>query len=572
MKKGIPIGYEDIKRIIDKNMYYIDKTLMIKDLIDNPNSVNLFTRPRRFGKTLNLSMLRRFFEEEHDLSGAISNNRYLFSDLKISACGDKYMSYQGKYPVINLSLKSAKQPTFNMALESMKDDIIQEYERHSYILKGDILSQNEKEKYENIRSYKGEPIDYAKAIGILSRFLYKFHKKNIIILIDEYDVPLENAYFSGFYDEMTAFIRSLFESALKTNPCLEFAVITGCLRISKESIFTGLNNLCIYSVLSDRYSEYYGFTENEVKEMLSYYELEMKYDEIKGWYNGYIFGNSEIYNPWSILNYIENAIVNINAFPKPYWSNTSSNSIIKELIENSGINTRQEVEMLIEEKSIEKRIHEDITYEDIYESDDNLWNFLYFTGYMKKVSDCIRNDDIYVKMAIPNKEIKSIYRHTVMEWFEQKIKKTDMSVLISSLEKGDCDSVSDFISEQLIDTVSFFDYGESYYHGFLSGLLKCSSKYQILSNREMGLGRADIIMQEQKFKGRGIILELKVADNINDMENLCHQALEQIDRQNYTAGLMAEGCNEILKYGICFYKKGCLAICEAIKNNKQITI
>ena len=557
MKKVMPIGFEDFKEIIDKGMYYVDKTYMIKELLEQYGKVNLFTRPRRFGKTLNLSMLRRFFEMEPDGEGGWIDNRYLFDGLKISDCGEHYMAHQGQYPVIKLSLKSAKQPGYDMAYAMLKHEIADEFSRHSYLL-NNIESDGGQIRYKLIMSDKGSDKDYADALRFLSSCLERYHKKKVIILIDEYDVPLENAYFQGFYDKMVAFIRSLFESALKTNDSLEFAVITGCLRISRESIFTGLNNLEVYSIMSPFYSDYFGFTQDEVSEILHYYELNGKLDEVRDWYDGYIFGENDIYNPWSIINYVKMACADYNMFPKPYWSNTSSNSIIRELIEEADLATKKEIEQLIAGEMIEKPVHEDITYEDIHESKDNLWNFLYFTGYLKKISEHLEDDTIYVKLAIPNTEIRSIYKRTILAWFDKLIQKTDLTELIKAFEDGDCDKIGDFLSEQLMETISFYDYAENYYHGFLAGILKCQQRYEILSNRESGMGRSDIIMKEMKFRGRAVILELKVSDSFGTMEHMCDLALQQIEEKQYEQKLLSEGCKSVLKYGICFYKKGCI--------------
>lgn len=558
MKKVMPIGFEDFKEIIDKGMYYVDKTYMIKELIEQHGKVNLFTRPRRFGKTLNLSMLRRFFEMEPDREGGWYDNGHLFDGLKISGCGEQYMAHQGQYPVIKLSLKSAKQPSYEMAYAMLRREIADEFCRHSYLL-DQMESDGGQTRYTLIMSDKGSDKDYADALRFLSACLEKYHNKKVIILIDEYDVPLENAYFQGFYGRMVAFIRSLFESALKTNDSLEFAVITGCLRISRESIFTGLNNLDIYSIRSPFYSDYFGFTQEEVSEMLNYYKLNGKSDEVKKWYDGYIFGENEIYNPWSIINYVKTACADYNIFPKPYWSNTSSNSIIRELVEGADLATRKEIEQLIASETIEKPVHEDITYEDIHESKDNLWNFLYFTGYLKKISERLEDDIIYVSLAIPNTEIRSIYKRTILTWFDKRIQRTDLTELIEAFEDGDCEKIGGFLSGQLMDTICFYDYAENYYHGFLTGLLKCQQRYEILSNRESGTGRSDIIMKEMKFRGRAVILELKVSDCFDKMEHMCDLALQQIEEKQYEQSLLAEGCKSVLKYGICFYKKGCIA-------------
>ncbi len=555
-RKKIPVGHEDLKEIIDKNLYFVDKSLMIKELRDGEGKVLLLTRPRRFGKTLNLSMLRRFFEDERTEKGEKVDNGYIFKELAISGCGEKYLAHQQQYPVISLSLKSAKQPTYKMAHASLVDKIIYEYQRHAYVLDGE-MPERDRERYNAILLEKAEEADYAEGLGFLSSCLARYHGKDVVILIDEYDVPLENAYFAGFYDEMIGFIRSLFESALKTNSALAFGVVTGCLRISRESIFTGLNNLEIHSVLSYGYSDCFGFTESEVKELLEYYDLSGKYAELKRWYDGYRFGGQDIYNPWSIINYVKTANAEYDAFPRPYWSNTSSNSIIRELIEQADDSVRREIEQLMEGETIEKPVHEEVTYGDIHESSDNLWNFLYFTGYLKECGRRSDGETLYIRLAIPNTEIRSIYRQSILTWFGKKMKVTDKSPLIKALEQGDCEAAEDFISAQLMDTISYFDYKESYYHGFLAGLCSGIPGWLAQSNRESGTGRPDIVLREKKFMGRAMILELKVTERFDQMEETCREALAQIEAQNYEAELAADGYRPILKYGLCFFKKGC---------------
>lgn len=558
MQKAVAIGFEDIKEIIDKNRYYIDKSYMIRDLLDRGAKVNLFTRPRRFGKTLNLSMIRRFFEQEIGFDGEEIQNGYLFEDLKISSYGERYTSHQGKYPVIDLSLKSAKQPTYEMAYGCLVDEIAKEYKRHAYVLSCENLLEDDKERFKAIMNRNGEKSDYAKALEFLSSCLVKYHGEKAIILIDEYDVPLENSYFRGFYEEMIGFIRSLFESALKTNSNLEFAVITGCLRISRESIFTGLNNLKIYSILGSQYADCFGFTEAEVKKLLSSSGLEGNFAEIKKWYDGYKFGDQEIYNPWSILNYVDTAMENNPAVPQPYWSNTSSNSIIKELVEEADFGMRQEIESLIAGGTILKPVHEDITYDDIHESQDNLWNFLYFTGYLKSFKESFEEDTKYMELMIPNTEVRSIYKQTILTWFDKKVKSCDRSELIQALENGDGERVERFISEQLLDTISFFDYAENYYHGFLTGLLKGAGKYLVVSNRESGNGGPDIILKTPSVRGSAIILEIKVTDIFTQMEKECQKVLAQIKDKKYETELRAEGYSDIKRYGVCFYHKECM--------------
>lgn len=557
-KKIISIGMEDFKTIIEKNGYFVDKTQMIQELLDSNSMVTLFTRPRRFGKTLNLSMLRRFFEDERLPDGTTIDNSHLFDGLAISRCGEKYLRHMGQYPVIKLSLKSGKQPDFEIAYGMLKKSIVEEFERHKYVLDSDCLTEREEDVFRRILRTENDSNLYNDALKTLSACLEKYHGKKCIILIDEYDVPLENAWFCGFYDQMIGFIRSLFESALKTNDSLEFGVITGCLRISKESIFTGLNNLKANSVHGYGYGDCFGFTPEEVRTMLDYYDMGETYTEVKQWYDGYLFDQAEIYNPWSILNYVADHCASPGAMAAPYWGNTSSNSIVKELIEEGSESIRDEIEALIAGAALEKPIHEDITYGDIHESEDNLWNFLYFTGYLTSCGQRHDGETAFIKMRIPNTEIRSIYKNTVLTWFDKKIREEDRTPLIKAIEDGDCAAMEDFIISQLQDTISFFDYQESYYHGFLTGLLKGNGKYLVTSNRENGLGRTDITLRENRFRGKAVILEIKITKDIRQMEEMCWEALKQIEENRYEDGLVSDGYGPILKYGICFFKKGCM--------------
>ena len=555
--KKIAIGVEDFKEIIDKDGYFVDKTLMIEKLIESRAKVTLFTRPRRFGKTLNQFMIRRFFEDEITEKGEKVDNGYLFDGLKIAECGEEILKHQQQYPVIFLTLKSAKQPTYEMAYACLVDEICKEFERHSYVLQGE-MSQRNREIFERISLGKGSDDEYATAFAFLSECLFKYHKKKAIILIDEYDVPLENAYFRGFYDEMIDFIRSLFESALKTNPYLEKSVITGCLRISKESIFTGLNNLKVDSVLRTEYGDSFGFTESEVEEMLAYYNLQEELTEVKRWYDGYLFNDIEIYNPWSIINYIYDRDHKITKFALPYWSNTSSNSIIREMVGEADQEAKADLETLINGGTIEKPVHEDITYGDIHQTQDNLWNFLFFTGYLKKVGEQKEGNNLKLAMKIPNIEIATIYENSISYWFEQRMKETDRSPLVHALETGDCEAAENFISEQLFHTISYYDYAENFYHGFMAGLLVNIGGYLVRSNRESGNGRPDIVMTESKFRGRAMILELKISDTIKDMEKKCEEALTQMEEQKYESSLEEDCYQPILKYAVCFFKKRCM--------------
>ncbi|MDY4894025.1 MAG: AAA family ATPase [Agathobacter sp.] len=558
MKQPIAIGVENYKTIIEKNAYYIDKTLMIKELVDQASTVNLFTRPRRFGKTLTLSMVRTFFEDERNYEGEkIDNSRY-FVGKKIMEAGEKYIGELGQYPVIKLSLKSAKQPNYQMAYGCLRSEIIYEYDRHRYVLEGDFLTEEEKDNYRKILAEKAEPDKYATAIHQLSYYLKKYHGRNAIILIDEYDVPLENAYFRGFYDQMIDFIRSLFESALKTNDALEFAIVTGCLRISKESIFTGLNNLEINSVLSNNYAEYFGFTGEEVEQMLKNYGLEEKLSEVKQWYDGYLFGETEVYNPWSIINYVKTAISESQPFPKPYWSNTSSNSIIRELVEEADSDTKEEIQMLIDGKTIEKPVHEDITYGEIHKSKDNLWNFLFFTGYLKVVSKRFEDRRIYLTMSIPNDEVLTIYEDTIREWFDRQTKAIDFTPFYRAILDGDCSSMQKILKENLRRAISYYDNKEAFYHGMLLGFLLAMPDYVPKSNRECGNGRPDIALVPYDEEAPVIIMELKVCKKFTEMAEGCQAALDQIEEKDYAAPFLDKGYTKIMKYGICFCEKTCM--------------
>ncbi len=550
--KPLPIGVDNFEMLITRNYYYVDKTLLIKDLLDNKASVNLFTRPRRFGKTLNMSMLQYFFENRE------KDNSYLFENLNIMEAGEEYLSHMGKHPVINLSLKSAKQPTFELALNCIKDELVDEFRRHDYILKSDKLNE-EKEKYLKITKAQDDDLIYVTALKFLSQCLEKYHEKKVIILIDEYDVPLENAFFEGFYDRMIKFIRSLFESALKTNSSLEFAVITGCLRISRESIFTGLNNLEIISILNEYYDEYFGFTQKEVSKILEDYGLSEKEELTKNWYNGYIFGSAQVYNPWSVVKFVKDLYKNKNVFPSSYWANTSSNSIVKSLIERADSKTKQEIESLIEGKTIEKPVHEDITYDEIYDSMDNLWNFMFFTGYFKKVNERMDNEDKrYLELSIPNREVKYIFKTKILKWFDDKVKAKDLSILYTAIFEKDSETFQKELNKLLKETISFNDAYENFYHGFVVGVLANMHDHIVKSNRETGKGRCDIYIKPISIFDPAIIIELKICDRPKDMLKKCDEALKQIENNQYEMELQQEGYENIIKYGISFYRKDCI--------------
>nr|WP_317361751.1 AAA family ATPase [uncultured Blautia sp.] len=556
MKKVIPIGIDNFKEIITEGYYYVDKTLLIKELLDLTGKVNLFTRPRRFGKTLNLSMLQAFFENTGD-EEENQKRRELFKHLQIMNAGDAYTSHMGQYPVIFLTLKSAKQRTFQSALFKIKECISQEYRRHAFVCDGLKLSDSEKQLFQKLADGKGTMDEYSGSLQFLSQCLYKETGEKVIILLDEYDVPLENAYFRGFYDEMIDFIRSLFESGLKTNDALKLSVITGCLRISKESIFTGLNHLKIISVLDRQYSEHFGFTEQEVKEMTEYYGHTGRYDDLKQWYDGYVFGNTCIYNPWSVINFMFDLNADEQAFPRPYWVNTSSNQIIHDMISRADTMTRNQIEELLNGKTMDIPVHEEITYDDLEDIGDNLWNFLYFTGYLTKESEYFKNHTVYLKVRIPNIEVKTVYTNTILNWFQESVKKKDFRELYRAMEEKNTGKMGEILTEQLFSVISFYDSAENFYHGFLAGILSQSEKYLVKSNRESGLGRSDLIVKTPSLRGRAFLLEVKVSDSMKHLEQDAKKAVQQIWDKNYMEELKLEGYEQIDAFGISFYRKDC---------------
>ena len=428
--KPIPIGVEDFKVIIDKGSYYVDKTDMIRELLDSGATVNLFTRPRRFGKTLNMSMLQRFIEKTNE------DNAYLFNVLNISQTGEKYMQHQGQYPVISLSLMSMKQGNYAEAFNCFKDALQKEFWRHRNVFESNTILPKYRELFSSICSDKALDSEYKTAIRTLSDCLYTAYQKKVIILIDEYDVPLESSHFRGFYDEMVDLIRSVFESALKTNPYLEFGVLTGCLRISKESIFTGLNNLNVYTVLNNDFSNHFGFTQQEVEKIADDFGIQAKLSEMKEWYDGYRFGKTEIYNPWSILKYVQSAVSDEECPSQPYWSNTSSDDIIHELVINGNEETHSQIEALMNGESLSKSIYEDITYRNININTDYIWSFLLFTGYLKPIRLFKKNILTYAELVIPNVEVQTVYQTTIMQWFDEKIRTNGTDDLFKAVISG----------------------------------------------------------------------------------------------------------------------------------------
>lgn len=561
--RALPIGVDDFEKLITNDYYYVDKTLLIKELLDKKGEVNLFTRPRRFGKTLNISMLKCFFE------AAEVSKEPLFAGLEIMREGPRYLEHMGAYPVITLSLKSTKQDDFETAYTKIVEAISEEFRRHKYLLGSEKIDAIQKERYLKIMDGAAKISEYTGSLKFLSGVLKEHYDKKTIILIDEYDVPLEHAYFTGYYDRMSSFIRSLFEEALKSNPSLEFAVITGCLRITKESIFTGLNNLKINTILSANYDEYFGFLQTEVDQMIEFYGIGEKRELIREWYDGYQFGTKEVYNPWSVINYVDSAYADgEHAWPSPYWANTSSNRIVRNLVEHARLSTKEELEKLIGGESIEKPVHEDITYGDIEKSEDNLWNFLFFTGYLKMCSRRLIGESVYMTMMIPNAEVRYIYKNKIMEWSGEQMREKDLGSFYSSVVSADAEGLQKELNRLLRESISFYDNKEAFYHGFLLGLLERIGEYAVTSNQESGDGRYDIMLKSPDVEKAVVIFELKISDTYHGMETAAQTAIKQIKGRHYGDELARDGYSSIICYGIAFYKKNCWVIEDGKKESK----
>ena len=557
-KKVAAVGHENFKRVIDGNLYYVDKTMLIHDIIKNGGMVNLITRPRRFGKTLNLSMLKYFFDVTE------KDNAYVFDGLKISGYYDEFAEYRNAFPVISLSMKGGKMNEFDEAIMNICREIQLQYKKYSFILESEKLSELDKENYRRILDADSvkDGSKYNQSIKQLSMFLEQYYGKKAIILIDEYDVPLENSYFRGFYDKMIGFIRSLFESALKTNDSLEFAVITGCLRVSKESIFTGLNNLETNSILSNAYAEYFGFEEFEVKELLNYYDVSDYFELAKEWYDGYTFGGKDIYNPWSIMKYAKRLLTESDKYPFAEWVNTSSNSIIRKLVEEADEESREIIEELMHGGSIVSRLDETVTYADLDKHKENMWNFLFFTGYLKVIRTENVDGERYYTLVIPNKEIHFCYRNIIMDYFDERKNTVDRRELFNALLNRDADRFADIITDLMESSISYFDKAEKFYHALLIGLLTGNRYYKLRSNRESGDGRYDIAIYQQNKADNAIIIELKICEENEMLESGCMRALQQIDDMHYTAEAEQLGYRNIIKYGIAFKGKLCGAVYE----------
>lgn len=552
-RKKLPIGIENFEELRTEDFYYIDKTGMITELLHNWGKVNLFTRPRRFGKSLNMSMLKSFF--------SLGSDAELFKGLEIS--GEKALceEYMGKFPVISISLKSINAGTYETAREMAVRVINEEADRFQYLLKSDQLTQNDKERFCELLKRDMSEAALFSALRELSRLLQKHHTQDVIVLIDEYDVPLAKAFEHGYYEQMVILLRNMFEQVLKTNDSLKFAVLTGCMRISKESIFTGLNNLRVLSVSDVEFDEYFGFTDREVQDMLAYYRLERHYQTVKEWYDGYQFGNVEVYCPWDVICHCSKLCADEDVHPQNYWSNTSSNEVVKKFIQSADVGTtKREIEKLVAGETIEKEIHQELTYKDMYSSIDNIWSVLFTTGYLTQRGKPERKR---FSLAIPNMEIREIFTDQIMEFFKEDIRKNGEAVnaFCNALKNGDAPEAEKRFGDYLRRTISIRDTfvkkdrKENFYHGILLGLLGYQETWGISSNRESGDGYSDILVEIDQ-EGIGIVIEMKYAEDGN-LEAGCREALEQIQTKRYEEALQEEGIEHILEYGIACYKKRC---------------
>ena len=562
MRKKLPIGIDGFEKIRRNDFYYADKTLFIKELLQNWGEVNLFTRPRRFGKTLNMSMLKSFFE--------IGSNPDLFAGLKIAQEKELCEKYMGKFPVISISLKSVDGRSFQSASVALRTLIGDEARRFHFLRNSAHLSEDDKDAYAQLtKTGSAQGGFYAMTEGMaaaslktLSQLLEKHYGQKVILLIDEYDVPLDKAFQAGYYEEMVSLIRSLLGNALKTNDSLYFAVLTGCLRISKESIFTGLNNLKVHTISDVRYDEYFGFTNSDVDELLEFYGLSSYKDMIRDWYDGYHFGDTDVYCPWDVINYCDELLADPNAEPENYWANTSGNDLIRRLLKKANQSTKSNVEQLINGETITKTIRQELTYREVEDSINNIWIVLYSTGYLT----CRRRvPGKRMELALPNREVRELFIDLVKDWFEE-ITQADsgkISRFCAAFPSGDTDTIQEMLGNYLWDSISVRDTAvrrnmkENFYHGMLLGLLQSQDSWLVKSNAEAGEGYSDISIQTPDRIG--IIIELKYTDDGN-LETACKEALEQIEEKKYAEGLKRRGMKKVIKYGIAFCGKECLVV------------
>lgn len=556
MQKKLPIGIENFEDMIKENYYYVDKTGLLKQLLNEHGLVNLFTRPRRFGKSLNMSMLKYFFE--------IGNDQAIFEGLEISKDKELCDQYQGKFPVISVSLKGAKAGNYEDAKAMMKYIMAAESRRLYDRMSGDKLSEKQKEQMKSLMSDNMKDTELMTALWILSSILKEYYGEKVIILIDEYDVPLDKAFENNYYNEMIILLRNMLEQSLKTNDNLYMAVLTGCLRIARESIFTGLNNFNIFSITDQYFDEYFGFTDKEVKEILQYYKVPEAFEQTKKWYDGYRFGNTDIYCPWDVINHCRALKVEPDATPQPYWINTSGNYIVKRFIEKANQQTRREIEQLIEGKAIQKEIRLELTYNELDSTIENLWSVLFATGYLTQQG---KPQGRTYSLIIPNESIRQIFIEQIQEWFKETTRKDEnrLKDFCKAFEEGNAEAIEEQFNNYLMKTISIRDTfttkKENFYHGVLLGLLSYDPDWYITSNQESGDGYSDIMIEAEQAR-IGIIIEVKYAENIKMLDKACEKALKQIKEKHYDQKLEKEGYETILNYGIACYKKRCKVLVD----------
>ena len=557
-KPMLPVGIDQFDKLIKSGFYYIDKTQLIEQLLYNWGEVNLFTRPRRFGKTLNMSMLKCFFE--------IGTDKSLFDHLYISNNKELCEEYMAQYPVIFISLKGVEGLSFEEAKSMLEITIRTEAQRHYELKDSERISIESRKLFDDILS--GRSIKIEDSLRLLSQILFEHYGKKSIILIDEYDVPLDKAFQHGYYQEMVSLLRGLFGQALKTNEFLQFAVLTGCLRVSKESIFTGLNNFKVLSIADVRFDEQFGFTDHEVQKLLKDYDMQEHFHEVKEWYDGYHFGNADIYCPWDVINYIEHLQYDSQAEPEAYWINSSGNDLVKRFVDKADQTTKDEIEQLIAGDVIEKKIRLDLTYDEIDQSIDNLWSVLFTTGYLTQESRSERGN---YRLVIPNKEVREVFIDQIQQWFEQTVTRDEdrMNGFYQSIALGNAEEIQNKLTKILGQTISILDTKarneekENFYHGLMLGLLRNCRDWVVKSNVETGDGFADILLKPED-PDAGIIMELKYSKTFKGLEKACENAIAQIKDRRYEEILREEGRNKILAYGIAFCKKRCKVVVEKL--------
>ena len=555
---SVPIGNSDFREIREEGYYYIDKTGLIEELLHKQGTkITLITRPRRFGKSLGMSMLAHFFDSRED-------SRRLFEGLKVSGNKELCEKWQNQYPVLFLSFKDIDGLDFEGAKDMLRSRIFELCMEHSYLEKSEKVSEYARtffSQMSDIVNGKMTDAQLKTSISLIIQMMQKYYGKQVILMIDEYDVPVAKANINGYYEQMIDLIRGILSAALKDNTALKFAILTGCLKITKESIFTGTNNFTTDTISDRRYNEYFGFTHKEVEKLLQDAEMENKLELVQQWYDGYHFGDMDIYCPWDVLNYVKKVLEQGLEKPENFWEHTSDNAVIEQFLEKTDFDVTEKFETLLSGNYIKETINENLTYNFLASSEENLWSLLYMTGYLTKVKpeDMEKDDKLeagQTALRIPNAEVTDIFRKSVVEWFHKKVMNSDRRELFSALWNGDAEALTELLSDLLFDTISFHDYAESFYHAFVTGMV-VSAGYIVESNYENGLGRSDIVVKDRR-KRRAVVIEAKIAADENTMEKECRNALFQIEEKQYARKLERSGFRKVIRYGISFYKKECL--------------